>query len=165
MARVASVREMLARKRGRRVLSALPLALLGLFLIQAVLLPAHGMPAHDAVMSAASASSVGEQHSAQAAPGHHGEARHEYSGHGHGPDDGGPVCHVGPHYADVAVNRLVDEESTELALGVLLVVATGLLAVSLLLPRPPSSRWRWSSRPHWRLAGAALLAHVCIART
>lgn len=166
MARVASVKEMPVRKRDRRVLSALPLALLGLFLIQAVLLPAHGMPAHDAIMAAASASSAGE-HSAQAAPGPHGEARHEYSGHGHahGPDGGGPVCHVGPHYADAAVNRLADDEFAELALGVLLVVATGLLAVSLLLPRPPSLRGRWSSRPHWRLAGAALLVHVCIART
>ncbi|WP_460960921.1 hypothetical protein [Parasphingorhabdus pacifica] len=157
------MREMLARKRGWRVLSALPLALLGLFLVQAVLLPAHGLPAHDAVMSAASTSSLGE-HSAQTPPVPHGEAGHEHGGHGHGPADGGPVCHVGPHYADVAVNRLADDEFSELALGVL-VLATGLLAVSLLLPRPPSSCWRWSSRPHWRPAGAALLAHVCIART
>lgn len=166
MARVASVKEFTAWKRRRAALVAFPVALLGFLLMQIVLLPAHGLPAHDAVMSgsdaATSATSLSEQPQATS-PGH-GGAGHAHADEGHGSHDGAPVCHA-PHYADAVPSRFWDEEFTKLGLGVLPALTAGMLAVSLVLPRPPSRHRRWCSRPLWRPAGADLLSHVCIART
>ncbi len=167
-ARVASVKEFIAWKRRRTALVALPVALLGFLLMQIVLLPAHGMPAHDAVMSGpATATSASSSHaeSPQATSAGHGGVGHAHADQGHGSHGGGPVCHAAPNYADVVPSRFWDDEFTKLGLGVLVVLTAGMLAVSLVLPRPPSRHRRWCSRPLWRPAGADLLTHVCIART
>lgn len=162
MARVAAVQEFTAWKRRRSGLVVLPVALLGFLLVQIVLLPAHGMPAHDAVMAATSSSAVAE-HSSQAVPTSHEKAGH--AGQGHGSHDGEPTCHAAPHYADVVSSRSWDDVFTKLSLGVLVALTAGMLAVAFQLPRPPSRHGRWCSRPHWRPAGADLLTRVCLART
>lgn len=158
LARMAAVKELLVSKHGRGRWALLPVALLGLLLIQIVLLPAHGTATHDSLMRATGHSSAVEQstHAATAGHGEQGTANHS-----HGPD--GPECHAAPHMADVIPNRVSSDDGV-LGAGVFLALMAGILAVSLLLPRPPTLSRRWCSRPPWRPAGSDLLTRVCIAR-
>ncbi len=162
--KVVPVREMLTWKRHRAGFVALPLAMLGFFLIQIVLLPAHGLPAHDAVMSATAASqaehSSNAQHSTQGAGDRNGG--HEHADQGHGPSEGAPSCHAAAHFGEAFPARSWEDDLPKLGLGILLVASA---LVSLALPRWSSRLRQWWSRPPWRPAGTDLLIHVCIART
>lgn len=149
--------ERLTAARGRRALRVCPLVLLVLFLLQVILVPAHGVPGHDAMMST-SHGAVAEHSGA----GHSADGHREHAQPGHG-DDGGPLCHVAPMFTDLVANRFVGGDLGKLFLAFLALAAAVLTAVISLLPRPPSHR-RWSSRPHWRPSGADLLNRVCVAR-
>lgn len=165
IARVGLVKEWIAGRRHRKGFVLLPVALLGLLLIQLVVLPAVGMPAHEAVMSSPAASAdISGEHPAQNASGSHDHAKQ--AGHDHGESDG-PLCHAAdPHYADMVPGRSWEDDLAKLGLGVLLAVtAAGMLAAVLSVPRPPPHSDRWCSRPPWRPSGVDLLTRVCIART
>ena len=159
---MAAVKEFSARQQHRSGLVLLPVVLLGLLLVPLVLLPAHGTPGPESLMRAMGDSSAIEHSTHSASTGHDG---HGSADHSHGPDGGDPACHAETHVAHVIPNRLPGDDAPAQGAGAVLPLMAGVLAVSLLLPRPPPlSRW-WCSRPPWRPAGTDLLTRVCIART
>ncbi|WP_139320724.1 hypothetical protein [Saccharomonospora sp. CUA-673] len=155
------MKKLLISKHGRGRWILLPVALLGLLLIQIVLLPAHGMATHDTLLGASGHSSVAAPSTHTATAGHDEQGA---ANHSHSPDGGVPDCHAAPHIADIASIRVPGDDSV-FGPGAFLVLMAGVLTVSLLLRRPPTAYRRWSSRPPWRPAGSDLLTCVCIART
>jgi hypothetical protein len=137
---------------------------LGFLLVPLVLLPAHALPGHAAMMSLSNSSSA-----------HHGEpgGHHDtpalsndaMTSHEGGQNHGDPHCHVGPDYSAVALTRPLNTPS-ELGF-LLLALAFAAAAIAALRTEPTwAQRLRhWFSRPLRRTSGTSFLHFACIART
>lgn len=147
---------------------ALPIFLLGFLIVHFGLLAAHGLPAHAAAMAPATVSGQ-EDDSVQRGHEALGQDRADDVGkvgsvqaHSDHPHDGdSPFCHADPSYTWEAAARPLDDELTSPAFR----PSPTPVAIGLSLsPWLQSRLWRWSTRPHWRPAGANLLTVTCIAR-
>lgn len=170
--RVEPMRKWDTRHHHGKAILMLPVVLAGFLIGQFALLPAHGLPAHAALMGHTAAATSGtdtphhvrgaaEQASAAGAPG----AQSPHSGSEDQHDTGAPYCHPDqPHPAWPTPLRFVTDDWTGLGNLLHLAISGPTLNIPLLSWLRTRHR-QWSSRPPWRPAGRELLTSVCLSRT
>lgn len=166
------VRKWMARSHGWKESFGLFVLLLSFLFMHFGLLQAHGAeayhspaPSPDVTISAPAnpPPEVSPQDDAPDASTERGNAGHQdQPAHGH--DGETPVCHADSHDACLTSGRSFADELADLSSWLALAM-TSLVVSILVLRRNVAAHGSWSSRPHWRPSGTALLTLSCVSRT